>query len=79
LPEVFQRRKAPYPGVKRFHHPAVGDLTLTYEALDLAADEGLRISADTAEPGTPSDDALKLLASWAATLDQADHSPDRTV
>jgi hypothetical protein len=58
-------------GVKRFHHPVVGDLTLTYEALDLAADEGLRISAYTAEPGTPSDDALKLLASWAATLDQA--------
>jgi len=64
-------------GIKRFHHPAVGDLTLTFEALDLAADEGLRISVYTAEPGTPSDDALKLLASWAATLDQADHSPDR--
>ena len=58
-------------GVKRFHHPEVGDLTLTYEALDLAADEGLRISAYSAEPGTPSDDALKLLASWAATLDEA--------
>jgi transcriptional regulator with XRE-family HTH domain len=58
-------------GVKRFHHPAVGDLTLTYEALDLAADEGLRVSAYSAEPGTPSDDALKLLASWAATLDQS--------
>ena len=62
-------------GVKRFRHPAVGDLTLTYEALDLAADAGLRISAYTAEPGTPSDDALKLLASWAATLDQGDPAP----
>jgi len=62
-------------GVKRFHHPAVGDLTLTYEALDLAADAGLRISAYTAEPGTPSDDALKLLASWAATLDQGAAAP----
>ena len=62
-------------GVKRFHHPAVGDLTLTFEALDLAADTGLRISAYTAEPGTPSDDALKLLASWAATLDQATNAP----
>jgi hypothetical protein len=66
-------------GVKRFHHPVVGDLTLTYEALDLAADAGLRISAYTAEPGTPSDDALKLLASWAATLDQAGRSPDRAI
>ena len=62
-------------GVKRFHHPAVGDLTLTFEALYLAADTGLRISAYTAEPGTPSDDALKLLASWAATLDQATKAP----
>src|SRR6516165_1778749 len=66
-------------GVKRFRHPEVGDLTLTYEALDLAADEGLRISAYSAEPGTPSDDALKLLSSWAATLDEAGHSPDRAV
>jgi transcriptional regulator with XRE-family HTH domain len=62
-------------GVKRFRHPVVGDLTLTYEALDLAADEGLRISAYTAEPGTPSDDALKVLASWAATLDQPAEAP----
>jgi transcriptional regulator with XRE-family HTH domain len=61
-------------GIKRFRHPVVGDLTLTYEALDLAADEGLRISAYTAEPGTPADDALKVLASWAATLDQAPRS-----
>jgi hypothetical protein len=66
-------------GVKRFHHPAVGDLTLTYEALDLAADEGLRISAYSAEPGTPSDDALRLLSSWAATLDEAGQSPDRAI
>jgi transcriptional regulator with XRE-family HTH domain len=65
-------------GVKGFHHPVVGDLTLTYEALDLAADAGLRISAYSAEPGTPSDDALRLLASWAATLDQADHSADHS-
>jgi transcriptional regulator with XRE-family HTH domain len=64
-------------GVKRFHHPVVGDLTLTYEALDLAADSGLRISAYSAEPGTASDDALKLLATWAATVDQADRSSGR--
>lgn len=63
-------------GTKRFHHPVVGDLTLTYEALDLAADAGLRISAYTAEPGTPSHDALNLLASWAATLDQAETSAE---
>lgn len=58
-------------GVKRFHHPVVGDLTLAFEALDLAADESLRMSAYTAEPGTPSEDALNVLASWAATMDHA--------
>jgi transcriptional regulator with XRE-family HTH domain len=63
-------------GTKRFHHPVVGDLTLTFEALDLAADSGLRISAYSAEPGTPSDDALKLLATWAATMDQAATATD---
>jgi hypothetical protein len=59
-------------GVKRLHHPVVGDLSLTFEALDLAADAGLRISAYTAEPGSPSADALNLLASWAITLDQSE-------
>lgn len=61
-------------GVKRLHHPVVGDLSLTFEALDLAADTGLRVSAYTADPGSPSEDALNLLASWAATLDQAETS-----
>ena len=58
-------------GVKHFHHPVVGDLTLAYEALDLAADEGLRISACTPETGSASQDALNLLASWAATPEAA--------
>jgi transcriptional regulator with XRE-family HTH domain len=60
-------------GRKRFCHPVVGDLDLAFEALDLTAD-GLRITAYTAEPGTPSHDALNLLASWAATIDQAEVS-----
>jgi hypothetical protein len=63
-----------HTGLKRFHHPVVGDLALAFEALDLTAD-GLRITAYTAEPGTPSADALNLLASWAATLEQAGASP----
>jgi MmyB-like transcription regulator ligand binding domain len=40
-------------GIKRFHHPVVGDLTLAFEALDLADDDGLRISVYTAEPAPP--------------------------
>ena len=54
-------------GRKRLHHPVVGDLDLIYEAMELPADPGLRINIYTAEPGTPSEDALKVLASWAAT------------
>ncbi|MBG0566456.1 helix-turn-helix transcriptional regulator [Actinoplanes aureus] len=57
-------------GVKRLHHPVVGDLTLAYESLDLTADQGLRLNAYSAEPGSPDRDALNLLASWAATADQ---------
>lgn len=54
-------------GVKRIHHPVVGELELTYEAFELPADPGLTLSTYTAEPGTPSADALRVLASWAAT------------
>lgn len=54
-------------GTKRLHHPVVGDLELTYEAFELPADPGLMLATYTAEPGSPSEDALKLLASWAAT------------
>jgi transcriptional regulator with XRE-family HTH domain len=55
-------------GVKRIHHPIVGDLELTYEAFELPADPGLQLSTFTAEPGSPSQDALTLLATWAATI-----------
>jgi transcriptional regulator with XRE-family HTH domain len=58
-------------GAKRFHHPVVGDLSLTFEMLELAADPGLHLLVLSAEPGTPSHDALKLLGSWAATVDPA--------
>jgi transcriptional regulator with XRE-family HTH domain len=54
-------------GLKRFRHPAVGHLDLMFEAMTLEADEGLTLTAYAAEPGTPSYDGLKLLASWAAT------------
>jgi transcriptional regulator with XRE-family HTH domain len=54
-------------GTKRLHHPIVGDLELTYEAMELSADTGLVMFAYTAEPGTKSEQALQLLGSWAAT------------
>ena len=63
-------------GVKKLRHPVVGDLELTYEGLELPADPGLTMFAYTAEPGSPSDDGLKLLASWAATQELAEAVPD---
>lgn len=64
-------------GTKRFHHHAIGDLTLAYEGLEMAADPGLTLTIYTAEPGSPSDEGLRLLASWAATpRTPAPHSSD---
>lgn len=61
-------------GIKIIHHPVVGDLDLSYEALDLTSDQGLLLLAYTAAPGSPSDDALRVLMSWAATHEQEDRT-----
>ncbi|NEA98816.1 helix-turn-helix transcriptional regulator [Streptomyces sp. SID13726] len=55
-------------GVKRLHHPEAGPLQLTYQPLDLpvSAHEAHSLTIYTAEPGTPDEDRLKLLASWTA-------------
>jgi len=57
-------------GSKRFHHPLVGELNLTFEAMELVADPGLTMFVYTAEPGSKSEEALHLLGSWTATLDE---------
>ncbi|MEU4383942.1 helix-turn-helix transcriptional regulator [Promicromonospora sp. NPDC023805] len=54
-------------GTKGFHHHVVGDVTLTYEGMELTAEPGLSFLVYTAEPGSPSEERLRLLASWAAT------------
>lgn len=56
-------------GIKHFHHPVVGELTLTYDRLDLVADPGLTLYTYTAEPGSRDEETLRLLGSWAATLE----------
>jgi transcriptional regulator with XRE-family HTH domain len=58
-------------GTKRLHHPLVGDLDLSYETMELAADSGLNLTVYTAEPGSASQQALDILASWAASPDTA--------
>ena len=75
--EAFRTRWAAHnvrfhnTGVKHFNHPDVGELHLSYNRLDLAADPGMTIFTYAAEPGSRSDEALKLLGSWAATIDPA--------
>jgi transcriptional regulator with XRE-family HTH domain len=65
-------------GTKHFHHPVAGDLSLAYEGLELTADPGQTLITFTAEPGSPSQQALTFLASWAtSSLEQAT-AHDRT-
>jgi len=79
--ETFRTRWAAHnvrihqTGVKQVHHPVVGDLHLTFEMMELRADSDLTMLTYTAEPGSKSEEALNLLGSWAATLDQEATAP----
>ena len=64
-------------GHKRIHHPVVGTLDIDFEAMEFPAHPGLTLLAYTAAAGTPTADSLKLLASWAATAEQAGNLPAR--
>lgn len=71
--EEFRKRWAQHDvrlhrkGVKKFRHPAVGDLELHFDAFELPAAPGMTMFTYSAEPGSASEDGLRLLASWAAT------------
>jgi transcriptional regulator with XRE-family HTH domain len=54
-------------GTKHYRHHVVGDLDLAYETMDLRGEPGLSMTIFSAEPGSPTAQALALLASWAAT------------
>ncbi len=68
----FRRRWAAHDvqihttGIKLIHHPIVGDLDLPYESFPLSHHLTQSLLTYTAEPGSPTQDALTLLASWAA-------------
>ena len=64
-------------GTKRFHHHDVGDLELAYESMDMISEPGLTLTIYTAEPESPTANALALLASWAATEDKNAATPSR--
>jgi transcriptional regulator with XRE-family HTH domain len=59
-----------FTGRKHFRHPIVGELHLLFEAMELSADTGLSLYVYSPEPGTPSDDAIRLLAILAAANQQ---------
>jgi transcriptional regulator with XRE-family HTH domain len=54
-------------GTKHYRHATVGDLTLDCDTWHSPDGSGQRLMVLTAEPGTPSHDALRILASWNAT------------
>ena len=56
-------------GTKHFQHSAVGALALAYESVDMISEPGFTLTIYAAEPGSPTEQNLKLLASWAATLE----------
>jgi transcriptional regulator with XRE-family HTH domain len=62
-------------GRKTLHHPLVGDLDLPFEFLPLPGDPGQNLLTYTAEPGSPSQQALDVLASWTT----ASHTTERDV
>lgn len=65
-------------GIKRVHHPIVGDLDLTFEAMGLASESGLQMLVFSAEPQSRSFEGLQLLASWAGTLSEAPGRVDQS-
>jgi transcriptional regulator with XRE-family HTH domain len=59
-------------GTKRYHHPVVGELIFAYEELAITAEPGLVMLIYTPEPGSPTAERLRLLASWAAPVSAAE-------
>ncbi|TDX02741.1 helix-turn-helix transcriptional regulator [Kribbella sp. VKM Ac-2566] len=60
-------------GLKKLHHPVVGDLDLTFEAMEFPAHPGLTLVVYVAPVDSPTADSLKLLASWAASTEVPQH------
>ncbi|RRQ79193.1 MmyB family transcriptional regulator [Streptomyces griseofuscus] len=59
-------------GTKFYRHPLVGELTFEYESLTLPDDAGQALCLYTAQPDSPSDHALCLLAGGSAPAHRAE-------
>ncbi|WP_133912715.1 helix-turn-helix domain-containing protein [Streptomyces sp. NBC_00582] len=62
-------------GVKRLRHPLVGEFSLNFESFRLPDDGDLALVTYHAEPGSPSAEALRLLAAWGADATRAGSRP----
>ncbi|MET8579731.1 helix-turn-helix transcriptional regulator [Streptomyces collinus] len=58
-------------GVKRLHHPLVGDLSLRFETFRVAGDPDQGLITYHAEPQSASAESLRLLASWGTDATRA--------
>ena len=58
-------------GQKVYRHPAVGEIEATYDVFELPGDTGLSITTYSAEEGSPTAEKFTLLATWAATRENA--------
>ncbi|GAA2341862.1 helix-turn-helix domain-containing protein [Dactylosporangium salmoneum] len=59
-----QQLSGRYQGVKHYRHPLVGELALDCDTWNSPDGSGQRLMVLTAEPGTPSADALRILTAW---------------
>ena len=59
---AFKRR-----GTRTYNHPVVGEITLDWDTLTSDAEPEQQLIIYTAEPGSPSEQALRILASWTAS------------
>lgn len=58
-------------GTKTYHHPAVGDLPLTYDVLTLPGVPGTGVTVYGPQAGTDAHERLAALADWARSQDFA--------
>ncbi|CCK24584.1 helix-turn-helix domain protein [Streptomyces davaonensis JCM 4913] len=65
-------------GTKHYRHRLVGDLTLDCDTWGGSDGSGQRLMVLTAEPGSPSHDALRILTSWTAEAPGAHSTQDGT-
>ncbi|MEU8984799.1 helix-turn-helix transcriptional regulator [Streptomyces sp. NPDC048309] len=53
-------------GAKRMSHPVAGELVMPYETLTVSGERDQTLVVYTPEPGSPTEERLRLLAGWAA-------------